>query len=230
MSGEYTYLANAAFVLLALSYVIRDILYLRIIAIVASCFMIAFNVMAYPQPIWVIIYWNIAFMSINSVHIARLLRARSTWGLSEQQLSLRRDAFPRIGIAEFRKLMSVAQWRQAESGETLMREGVSATMPELLYLFAGHATVSVDGRHVASLRNGAFIGEMGLLTDGKPAATVTADEPSQLVCWPKKALLDMLRANPGLYAALQTILAREAVVRLQNTGLRDGGVGDSSGP
>jgi hypothetical protein len=214
MNSDYDLFVHVAFVLLGLSYLIRGILALRIIAVIASCFMIVYNVFAYEHPIWVVIGWNFSFIAINLAHIGWLLKERSTMGLSERERQLWQQAFNSLSIPQFRKLMRVAYWRKAVAGELLTQQGKFAEQPELFFLLSGQAQVSVNGQDVAHLRDGAFIAEISFLTGRAPMATVIAQEGAQLVCWPREELMQMLQDNPPLHVALQRLLGQEMLSRL----------------
>ena len=76
----------------------------------------------------------------------------------------------------------VATWlerRGAEAGERLCGEG--ATGYSFFVLREGAATVTQDGRDLGSLAPGDFFGELAILGDGRRTATVTANEPSELL-------------------------------------------------
>lgn len=214
MNSDYDLFVHVAFVLLGVSYLIRGILALRIIAVIASCFMILFNVFAYERPIWVVIGWNFAFIAINLTHIGWLLKERTTMGLSARDRQLWQQAFSSLSIPQFRKLMRVAYWRKTTAGELLTQQGKFAEQPELFFLLSGQAQVSVNGQDVAHLRDGAFIAEISFLTGRAPMATVVAQEGAQLVCWPREELLQMLQDNPPLHVALQRLLGQEMLSRL----------------
>ena len=230
MNSDYDLFVHVAFVLLGVSYLIREILALRIIAVVASCFMILFNVFAYEHPIWVVIGWNFAFIAINLTHIGWLLKERSTMGLSDRERQLWQQAFSSLSIPQFRKLMRAAYWRKAAAGEVLTRQGQLAEEPELLFLFSGQARVSVNGQDLAQIQNGAFVGEISFLTGRLPMATVTAQEGAQLVCWPRQELMPVLQKNPPLHVALQRLLGQEILSRLAPAAMSGQGAHQTSVP
>lgn len=213
MNPEYSYVAHAGFLLLALSYLIRDVLYLRAIAVTAACIMITFNVLTYDQPAWVVIWWNIMFITINICHIAWLLHDRRQGSLNEREERLRSTVFASLAPPGFRKLMAVAQWRDVTAGEVLIRQGDDSSRP-LIYLYSGFALVAVDSRNVARIGQGSFVGEMGYLTDAAATATVSTAGDCCVVSWPADELGALLRREPQLRQALHQILAHDVVEKL----------------
>ena len=66
------YLANA---LHLLSYLMRDILHLRILIITAMLCMLPYH-LGRPEPVMEIVYWNLFFIAMNLWLIGRTLRQR----------------------------------------------------------------------------------------------------------------------------------------------------------
>lgn len=67
------YIAN---ILYLLSYFVDDLLRLRALTITAACCLVAYFALL-PEPLIEIIFWNLFFVGLNIVQIARLLRVRS---------------------------------------------------------------------------------------------------------------------------------------------------------
>jgi len=70
-------------------------------------------------------------------------------------------------------------------------------------IFSGKAGVEVNGKSVAEIQQGQFIGEMGFITDEVPLVDIVAIEPTRCMWWSKSKLQDFLKNNPELRAAFQ---------------------------
>ena len=55
-----TIAGHLAFGLIAFSFVVKDILYLRLVSIVASLFSVFYNYVIPVEPMWIAIGWNIS--------------------------------------------------------------------------------------------------------------------------------------------------------------------------
>ena len=68
---------HLASVLTMLAYLLKDILWLRLLTIF-SCFAgIAFNYFVPATPLWTVMYWNVLFAIINIVQIAIIIKERA---------------------------------------------------------------------------------------------------------------------------------------------------------
>lgn len=66
------YVANTLYLV---AYGVRDILYLRLLTIVATC-CLATYFYNQAQPMMTVVYWNIFFAALNGVQLARIYRER----------------------------------------------------------------------------------------------------------------------------------------------------------
>ena len=70
-------LINAANILYLLSYIVRDMLKLRILTVIAASSLIVYFYFL-PEPIMTVVYWNLFFVAQNVYWIVRLLVNRRT--------------------------------------------------------------------------------------------------------------------------------------------------------
>jgi hypothetical protein len=68
-------LVYAANFLYLFSYLVRDILHLRLLTIVAACCLVTFFYNQ-PEPLMTVICWNIFFVALNAFQLTRILRER----------------------------------------------------------------------------------------------------------------------------------------------------------
>ena len=87
-------------------------------------------------------------------------------------------------------------------GKSLMTQGESAY--EFFVIADGTAEVSADGRHVADLGPGDFLGEMGAMAHAKRSATVVATSPMVLVVMTDRDLRHLESEMPTVHQKLST--------------------------
>ncbi len=210
-----SWLGHITYILIALSYIVRDILWLRIAAVVASATSVGYNYLAHAQPAWLVINWNLVFIAINVYRAGVLVRERRACTFTDIEAELHETIFRGLGDVEFMKLMRVAQWEAVEAGRALARQGEE--LDSLLLVYSGAVAVAVDGKFVATIRDGSFVGEMSFTTSGPASATVTASETVRIVRWPKALLRQLLERNPALAISIQAVLGVDMAKKLSGT-------------
>src|SRR5688500_12315794 len=103
--GHLSYFLNATALLM------RDILLLRMVAIVAASCNFGFAWMNGAEPNWITVFWQSLFITINVVWSARLIYERRGLRFTEAEQELYETVFRNFAPGEFLKLMRLAQWR-----------------------------------------------------------------------------------------------------------------------
>ena len=119
---ELTYLdfiGHASFLITALSFALRDMMALRIFAIVSGLIGIAYNYLIPAGPLWLVIFWLAVFITINAVRIVGIILERRTIEFTEEEAELRETVFSNFSPVEFKKLIRIGEWQNFETGETL---------------------------------------------------------------------------------------------------------------
>ncbi len=160
------------------------------------------------------IYWNILFAIINIVQIAIIIKERTGINFTEEEKELHDTLFKNFAPFEFMKLMRIGKWLEAKQGETLADEKQSLNAVMLIY--NGLVGVETNGKEVAKLKDGNFIGEVSFITGGQATATVRALMPTRYIAWPKEAISQLLNRNPSLRFAMQAMLSTDLSKKLMH--------------
>jgi CRP/FNR family transcriptional regulator, cyclic AMP receptor protein len=111
-----------------------------------------------------------------------------------------------------RQLIEIAQLADEidlPAGHTLTKEGTSGR--EFFVILEGSAEVRRDGRVIASLCGGDFLGEIALVTDVPRTATVTATTPVRVLVVPTREFRQLLRTSPDIQGkVLEAVAERVA--------------------
>jgi hypothetical protein len=203
---------HLASILTMAAYLLKDILWLRLLTIL-SCFAgIAFNYFVPATPLWSVIYWNMLFAAINIVQIAIIIRERTGIHFTEEEKELHDTLFKNFAPFEFMKLMRIAQWLEAKQGEVLAVE--KETLKAVMLIYNGMVGVETNGQEVARLKDGNFIGEVSFITGGAATATVRALQPTRYIAWSKDAISQLLNRNPSMRFAMQAMLSTDLSKKL----------------
>jgi Cyclic nucleotide-binding domain len=208
------WVGNACYLMLAASYFVINIYWLRILAIVASSIEGVYFYYAAETPLWVGIGWNVIFVTINIVHLTFLYRERWQVRFSEQERMLHQGLFAEFGPAEFKRLIKNGLFRDVYEGTALTMEG--RLVQELHVLIKGMAKVEVAGETIALLQPGSFVGEMSLLTREPASATVTTLVECRVFSIQQETLMNLLERDPATKSAIHRVIGRDLVVKLKS--------------
>jgi hypothetical protein len=208
------YLIHLANILYLLSYSVRDILWLRLLSVVAMLALIPFY---YSQHLMQAIYWNLLFLAVNLVQLYRLLLERRPVQLTLEQQRLYRGPLRALRPRDFVRLLEIGRWVQFDAGTRIAEQG--ATLDRLTLIADGDATVEVDGVPVTRLGAGQFVGEIAYLT-GKPAsAAVAADPKCHCVQWSFPQLRTFLETRGDVRGVMQDVIGNDLAHKLRGTGV-----------
>lgn len=197
---------------------LRNEIPLRIGLIVSGAGFVLFGVLTSSPSI---VAWNSAFTVASIYRLARLLRADASIELSAEEERMHRSVFHDLGRREFLNLWSAGTEARLD-GTVIVRQGED---PEaLMLLMEGDAIVSADGRHVARLRAGQFVGEMAYVTSEPASATVTAGAGVvRARMWSHEVLEGLARRSPELAAKFATRVSADLANKLTAPPLATGG-------
>lgn len=208
--NNWLHLSN---ILYLCSYSVRDILWLRILTVIAIACMMPYY---YCCSLYAPIGWNGLFAAVNLFQIGMLIMERRPVFLGEDDLRIYNMVFRSLSPREFMKLIAIAEHKAANEGLELLRQHES--VEELTLLSKGRGRVEVDGRPVAEVMPGQFIGEMGFLTEQNASASVYTSLPVEYLVWPVDKLRELFRENHTLHVKVQGILGVDLVEKLRQEG------------
>ena len=202
-----TIVGHLAFGLIAFSYLVKDIMYLRILSIVASLFGMFFNYTVPTEPLWLPIGWNAIFVMVNIYHISVLLYEKRPVQMDDKNTELYNTLFKELTPVEYLKISKAACWKNYQPNDVLIRQ--QHLVPDLILIYNGTIDVKVDDNKVAELRDGQFVGEMSFLTEKSATATCVVKHPTKCLVWKQQEFKDLLKRNPSLYFTIQSLLSAQ---------------------
>ena len=205
-------LVHGAYVLFLASYLVRDILKLRLLSLVAGFLLIAFFLAMRPTNL-ASVAWNVVFSIINIAQIYILLLERRPVRLSPEEHELHQMVFRSLSPREFKKLCELSAFREARPEERIVEPG--RALDSLMVILSGEVHVRAKDGHVASLREGQFVGEMSYLTGKAPVVEVVAARATRYASIGTEQLKKLLAGSADLRAAVQSILGMDLVHKLR---------------
>ena len=208
LSGEYFYSIAAVFS--ASAYILKNILWLRILLVIAA---IIYIISGISLGITSMIGWNSAYLLINLSHVVILLLDRVTIALPEETVEIYHRYFSTLSTREFKKLVINNEFCIFQD-DMIVNEGES---PDRLYIvLRGNVNIVKDGATLARLDPGDFIGEMSFLTKDAASASAYAENMVQCAFWTHVDLEKMKLNNNGVYDKFIAIIGCDLVRKLKH--------------
>jgi hypothetical protein len=202
--GHFTYL------LLIVSMLMRNIVWLRSIAIAAGIAKIIYRTLIMLDPVSVL--WETIFVLVNVAELGVIWwRSRPPLLRDEERLLLDAVA-PNLSVPARKALLARAEWRDVPAGETLTRQGVP--VGGLIYVAAGQVDIIADGRTIGQCKGGDFLGEMTWADGGAATATAITVGPARYAWFERRALSSAVTRLEGLRFALQASISRNLTQKL----------------
>jgi Popeye protein conserved region len=208
------YWIHVANVLYFASYLVKDILWLRVLTVVAGLLLLPYYFMQ-PVPLWPAIAWSGVFLAVNVVQIKVLLFERRPIHLTDDERRLYQLVFKNLSPRQFARLLRLGAWQDVEPTTRVIEHG--APLERLIVVSAGELSVEADGQRKAVLGAGQFAGEMSFVTGEIPLADVVATGPARLLVWKSPDLARFLAGKEELRLALHTAIGADLVRKLRGS-------------
>ena len=161
-------------------------------------------------PLWQAIGASVLIALANLPMIWRIVQERSTFGMSDEMLSLY-AYFPNFNPGQFRQMMSIATIHRDGPEEILLQEG---DRPTRLFLTISDGFAVVHGTQHAELGPGNFLGEISFVLGGPATAIVVAKPNAKYVVWDTDELQTLLDHSPAMANAVSVLLNKDIARKL----------------
>ncbi|MBL8905846.1 MAG: cyclic nucleotide-binding domain-containing protein [Rhizobiales bacterium] len=207
---------HISYVILAVSYCLTNIYWLRVTAVVALIFEIIYFSLT-SSDLYAGIAWDLIFIAINGYHLALLTHDRFSLKLGKSDRQLLTSALKGLCDAQIARVLRTGTGREIDGGTRLMIEGHPVS--ELYFIQEGRLSVHVRGIHVAELGPGALVGEIAFLIGNVATATVTADGPVRLVAFNRERLIIACRNDEQVAAAMHRLIGHDLATKISRSDL-----------
>ncbi len=212
--GWHDAFGNISYVLIAVSYYLTRMFWLRVLAVAGLGFEILYFAFSGGQ-LMTGIGWNVVFISINLYQLWHLVEHARRARLAPELAVLRRGVLAGLDDAQLGRLFRTGVWRDVGAGDALTIEG--QPVAALYLLGSGHATVEVEGEQVARLAPGAFVGEMAFLSGNTASATVRTVEPSHIFAFDPVKLRRLIATDEQISAAMHRSVGQDLAQKLRRS-------------
>ncbi len=204
---DLTILGHIGFVLITLSYAIRDIIWLRVLAIPASICFIVFYILGDNEHRYIPIFWNCVFIIVNSVQLLNAYAVLKLFKATDEIIELSKVHFPELSRIERARLFRIADERYFEKDETIANMGDHL---ESVYLIVdGEVEVTRGETVIGSSQDGTFLGEISFLSGAPGSATLVSTRKTRMLVWDQEKLRRLLSFHPNINRAINNAFASD---------------------
>ncbi|KAK3272600.1 hypothetical protein CYMTET_19115 [Cymbomonas tetramitiformis] len=199
-----------------LQWLMDDVVHIRAVNICACIMYILYNYGAPATPLWLLMRWDALFILINSVQVFRILQDRSSVELSWwEQLAFDNTFRGALAPMAVRRVLAEGKRETAAEGQPVVTRSSTVCL-----IIKGDVQLTVEGKEVATLSDGDFLGEMEYLSDkDEPSVDktrTTALTQVEFIVWDNEDLRNFLGCESEVDKAMRSIWNLQLANRLEH--------------
>lgn len=203
-------LGHLTYLLLVISMMMRDMVWLRTIAIGSAVLKIIYRLWFVPDP--VAVFWESLFIAVNVGQLVLLWWLNARLQFTEHERQFISATCPKVSAHRARKLLKCGEWVSVGAGTVLTRQ--NEPVEKLIFIAQGSVEIARDGEVVAVCNNGDYLGEMSFIT-GKPAtATATTLADTVYFAMDRDRTRDLMKSDIELRHGIEHSFNRNLVEKL----------------
>jgi CRP-like cAMP-binding protein len=203
---------HVSYLLIAISYWLTDIFWLRVVAVVGLSLEILYFWLS-GGDLRTGMGWDLIFIAINVYQLYRLVKDRLSLRLPEADRDLLRSVFTGLDDAQIARLLIAGEFCDFAGGTTLAEE--NEALERIFFICSGRARVMIAGREVSHLEKGSFVGEVAFLTDKPATATVIAEGDMRALAFDRGELRQFFDRETEVAGLIYQLLGRELANKIK---------------
>ncbi len=205
-------IGHLSFLLVATSFMMRDIILLRALSITSGLIGISYNFLSASEPRWIPIIWLCVFIGINVSMIVVFYFSNRQTGLSVKDLEIWKTNFLGLTVDEFRRIRKLFDFQSYKAGDVLTEMGEENHF--LYFVTSGQLEVRREGESINTLVSGDVIGEMSFLTETAANADVIADDQTKCIVIDRKKLRTVMMKHPSFHLSMTNLFNLNLIKKL----------------
>tara|TARA_B110001454_G_scaffold180097_1_gene173591 strand:+ start:714 stop:1361 length:648 start_codon:yes stop_codon:yes gene_type:complete len=206
-------LLNIGFLFNLIALAFREILWIRILLTLG--YFLRFITQSYIEQNMNSSFWMIVFVIINLYQIIRIINERRKRYIEPKIFDIYESVFNSLTSFEFLTFWKMGIIKNVENGTTIIEK--DKKLNSILLLINGKVNVKANGRTIAYLPRGSFIGEISYITKEGASADVIADEDVTYIEWTDKELKKNQLSNKIFWTKIQNILLNDLINKLKRS-------------
>jgi CRP-like cAMP-binding protein len=190
---------NLTYMLLIVSMLMTRMFWLRIFAIGAGAIGAIYTWFWLGDPISTT--WELIFVAVNIVQIVLAGYRNAVMTFNPEERVFYSLVVPSLEPHQVRSLLRIGEWRRAEPGALLLKQGAVAS--HLVFIRSGLVQILHEGTVVGSCSSGSLVGEISVANDEPATATVVVRENVQYFAIEKAALRKLKKSDTDIAQAIE---------------------------
>lgn len=205
---------HASFGLSAIAWTQRDIVTLRLFALLSLVLGLIYNATLPTGPLWLVLFWLSVFLCINVFRVGREIFDQLEVRLPTDTKVIAAETFPLMHTRDFARLAASAESIEYSFGDVLLDVGEATE--HVCLLVRGHTTERrEDWPEIIHRDAGVLWGELTFVIgasqlDASPCKIVVESQRAIVWRWQYDTLRRLLVGNNRLHAALSDAFVRSA--------------------
>ncbi len=201
---------NLTYLLLLLSVMMRNISWLRVLAIGSGLAKIGFQLATNTNAMES--FWESVLVLVNVLQLVIIWWDNRRRGWTARQKQFLSNFDPPLPHSAAATLLRSGFWHEAPAGVKIIEEGQPVSA--LLYVSAGAVNIEVGGGTVGQCSTGDFLGEMTWQSGNPATATAIAAETVLYLRFGRDSLERAMKQRPVLQYALQTSFNKNLIDKI----------------
>ena len=191
-------------------FLVRDQVWLRTLVLTGTMLYIVYYYFAPDIPLWDAIFWSTVMGLANIYVLVKLVLERTTLALSDEEKTLY-YAFASLSPGEYRRILKVAEWHDADGEAVLTHEG--QPLDRLYYVLDGKVRIE-KGERKFHIPPGSFIGEVAYFLKQNASATAVVEPGGRYVAVKRADLETIEKRHPAIRIALHSMLSMDMAAKV----------------
>ena len=208
-------LLNVGYLLNLVALGFREILWIRILLTLG--YFLRFITQSYIEQNMDSSFWMIVFVIINLYQIVRIVNERRKRYIEPKIFDIYESVFKSLSTFEFLTFWKMGLIKNVENGVTIIEK--DEKLNSILLLINGKVNVKSEGKSIAFLPRGSFIGEISYITKEGASANVIADGDATYIEWTSKELMKIKNSKKIFWTKIQNILLNDLIIKLKRSSI-----------
>ncbi len=204
-------LDNVANLIFVSAYWVKDILWLRLLAILGSLLVIPYYLLQ-KDPLWTPMMWSCVFISIHATRVWGIVKERRPIMFTGDEQLLYEKTFSALSPQQFKRLLAIGEWQDLNRGHVL--HSIGDPSDSLEAVVRGELEARRHGRVLGHAHPGDLAGLASVLGGSPELFDTTVTQPVRVVRWRVADLQKLAAADESLTSALRKIAAAAIAEKL----------------